>query len=100
MDALRRSGFTPEVAEEVPRIVTAINLVAAGQGVSLVPASMRALHTESVVYRKLVKGSLPPMPLTLVYRRNDPSVLVRNCIAVVREACGQNGDAAPPAQEK
>jgi DNA-binding transcriptional LysR family regulator len=92
MDALRRAGFAPEVAEEVPRIVTAINLVAAGQGISLVPASMRALHTESVVYRKLVAGPLPPMPLTLVYRRNDPSALVRNFIAVVREACRQSGD--------
>jgi DNA-binding transcriptional LysR family regulator len=92
MDALRRAGFAPEVAEEVPRIVTAINLVAAGQGISLVPASMRALHTESVVYRELVAGALPPMPLTLVYRRNDSSVLVRNFIAVVREACGQSGN--------
>ena len=65
--------FAPKVAEEVPRIITAINLVAAGQGISLVPASMRALHNESVVYRDLVKGSLPPMPLTLVFRRHDPS---------------------------
>jgi DNA-binding transcriptional LysR family regulator len=87
MEALRRAGFAPEVAEEVPRIITAINLVAAGQGISLVPASMRALHTESVVYRELVAGSLPPMPLNLVYRRHDPSVLVRNFIAVVCEAC-------------
>jgi DNA-binding transcriptional LysR family regulator len=87
MDALRRTGFAPKVAEEVPRIITAINLVAAGQGISLVPASMRALHTESVAYRELVKGSLPPMPLTLVYRRHDPPALVRNFVAVVREAC-------------
>jgi DNA-binding transcriptional LysR family regulator len=87
MDALRRAGFAPNVSEEVPRIITAINLVAAGQGISLVPASMRALHTESVVYRALAPGSLPPMPLTLVYRRHDPSALVRNFIAVVREAC-------------
>jgi DNA-binding transcriptional LysR family regulator len=93
MDALRRAGFAPAVAEEVPRIITAINLVAAGQGISLVPASMRALHGESVVYRRLVTGSLPPMPLTLVYRRNDPSALVRNFIAVMREACSQSGDA-------
>jgi DNA-binding transcriptional LysR family regulator len=92
MEALRRSGFTPEVAEEVPRIITAINLVAAGQGVSLVPASMRALHTDSVAYRELIAGSLPPMPLTLVFRRNDPSALVRNFIAVARAACGQSGD--------
>jgi DNA-binding transcriptional LysR family regulator len=91
MDALRGSGFAPDVAEEVPRIITAINLVAAGRGISLVPASMRALHTESVVYRALVKGALPPMPLTLVYRRHDPSALVRNFIAVARQACGQGG---------
>jgi DNA-binding transcriptional LysR family regulator len=95
MDALRRAGFAPEVAEEVPRIVTAINLVAAGQGISLVPASMRALHTESVAYRKLVEGSLPPMPLILVYRRHDPSALVRNFIAVAREACSQSDGQAP-----
>ncbi|CAN5490519.1 LysR family transcriptional regulator [soil metagenome] len=89
MDALRPAGFTPQVAEQVPRILTAINLVAAGQGISLVPASMRALHTESVVYRPLVKGSLPPMPLTLVYRRNDLSALVGNFIRAAQEACAE-----------
>jgi DNA-binding transcriptional LysR family regulator len=86
MDALRRAGFEPQVAEEVPRIITAINLVAAGQGISLVPESMRALHNGSVVYRKLIRGSLPPMPLTLVYRRDNPSALVRNFIEVARQA--------------
>jgi DNA-binding transcriptional LysR family regulator len=89
MDALRRAGFVAEVAEEVPRIITAINLVAAGRGLSLVPASMRVLHNDSVVYRKLVEGSLPPMPLTLVFRRHDPSALVRNFTAVVRAACAE-----------
>jgi DNA-binding transcriptional LysR family regulator len=84
MNALRRAGFEPQVAEQVPRIITAINLVAAGQGISLVPESMRALHHESVVYRKLVRGALPPMPLTLVYRRDNPSALVRNFIEVAR----------------
>lgn len=92
MDALVRAGFTHEVAEEVPRIITAINLVAAGQGIALVPESMRVLHNESVVYRKLVPGSLPPMPLTLVFRRNDPSALVRNFIAEARDACSRSSD--------
>ena len=86
MDALRRAGFEPHVAEEVPRIITAINLVAAGQGISLVPESMRALHNGSVVYRKLIRGTLPPMPLTLVYRRDNPSALVRNFVEVARQA--------------
>jgi DNA-binding transcriptional LysR family regulator len=84
MDALRRGGFEPQVTEQVPRIITAINLVAAGQGISLVPESMRALHNGSVVYRKLVAGALPPMPLTLVFRRDNPSALVRNFIDVAR----------------
>jgi DNA-binding transcriptional LysR family regulator len=85
MDALRRGGFEPRVTEQVPRIITAINLVAAGQGISLVPESMRALHNGSVVYRKLVAGALPPMPLTLVFRRDNPSALVRNFIDVARK---------------
>jgi DNA-binding transcriptional LysR family regulator len=86
MEALRSKGFTPLVVKEVPRILAAINLVAAGEGISLVPASMRVVHTESVVYRPLVAGSLPPMPLTLVYRRDDPPALVRNFIDVARQA--------------
>ena len=85
MDALRRGGFEPQVTEQVPRMITAINLVAAGQGISLVPESMRALHNGSVVYRKLVAGALPPMPLTLVFRRDNPSALVRNFIDVARK---------------
>ena len=84
-DALRRRGFEPRVIEQVPRMITAINLVAAGQGISLVPESMRALHNGSVVYRKLVAGALPPMPLTLVFRRDNPSALVRNFIDVARK---------------
>jgi DNA-binding transcriptional LysR family regulator len=86
VDALRRVGFEPRVVEQVSRMITAINLVAAGQGISLVPESMRALHNGSVVYRKLVAGSLPPMPLTLVFRRDNPSALVRNFIDVARKA--------------
>lgn len=86
MDALRLAGFEPEVTEQVPRMITAINMVAAGQGISLVPESMRALHNGSVVYRKLVAGALPPMPLTLVFRRDNPSALVRNFIDVARKA--------------
>jgi DNA-binding transcriptional LysR family regulator len=85
MAALRRGGFEPPVTEQVPRMITAINLVAAGQGISLVPESMRALHNGSVVYRKLVAGALPPMPLTLVFRRDNPSALVRNFIDVARK---------------
>jgi DNA-binding transcriptional LysR family regulator len=86
IDALRRSGFEPQVIEQVPRMITAINLVAAGQGISLVPESMRGLHNDSIVYRKVVANALPPIPLTLAFRRDNPSALVRNFIEVARKA--------------
>ncbi len=86
MDELRRANFEPQVAEQVPRIIAAINLVAAGQGITLVPESMRALHHGSVVYRPLLPDSLPPIPLTLVFRRDNASQLVRNFIDVALQA--------------
>lgn len=47
--ACRAAGFEPHVAFEVERISTNVSLVAAGEGVSVVPASMRDIHSESVV---------------------------------------------------
>jgi len=49
MAALGKLGFKPRVAGEVHRMMATINIVAAGGGISLVPASMQTLHREAVV---------------------------------------------------
>src|SRR5918999_234361 len=49
--ACRGAGFSPRVGQEAPRIVSTLNLVAAGLGVSLVPESLRRLQMDGVVYR-------------------------------------------------
>jgi DNA-binding transcriptional LysR family regulator len=85
MTGFAAAGIMPNVAEEVPRIIAAINLVAAGQGISLVPESMRVVHAEAVIYRRLMPRALPPMPLRLVYRSDDRTALVRNFIEIARE---------------
>ena len=71
-------GATPQIAGEVTRLIAAINLVAAGRGLSLVPATMQTLHPESVVYLPLDPNPFPPLPLTLAYRRDVRVALVRN----------------------
>ena len=47
-EACVQTGFTPRIAQQVVEVQAALNLVAAGLGVALVPASMAALHTNSV----------------------------------------------------
>ena len=54
----REAGFELTVTQEAPQIPSVVNLVAAGLGVSIVPASIAKLATEGVVYRP-IKG--PPL---------------------------------------
>mgnify|MGYP002040788591 FL=1 len=48
--ACSASGFSPRIAQEAPRMLSTLSLVAAGLGVSLVPASLRRVNIEGVVY--------------------------------------------------
>ncbi len=66
--ACEAQGFTPRVVDEVPRMVTAINLVAAGGGVTLVPASMQRYRQESVRYCHIADDAAFRAPLHLVTR--------------------------------
>ena len=66
--AFLEAGFMPRVAADVPRLLSAVTLVAAGKGITIVPETLRSLHRESVKYRELDTQSDFTVPLTLVYR--------------------------------
>jgi DNA-binding transcriptional LysR family regulator len=70
------------VTQDVHRMMASINIVAAGAGISFVPASMQALHQEAVVYRPLAPDTLPRLPLYLVHRSDQDLMLVKNFIKV------------------
>jgi len=73
------------VAQEAPRLPATLSLVAAGLGVSIVPASMRRLDGESIVHRALTGCPGLSAPLHLAMRRAvPPPVLAR-----FREIVGQ-----------
>ncbi len=84
LKACDRAGFTPTVAAEVANMITNVTLVAAGMGVSVVPASMRDTHRGSVVYRSLPKSARLFAPITLVHRRDDQNPATSRFAALAR----------------
>jgi DNA-binding transcriptional LysR family regulator len=65
---LERRGVAVRIHAEVDRMMTNINLVAAGAGLSVVPASMQGAHAHSVTYRPLPADAKLAAPITLVHR--------------------------------
>jgi DNA-binding transcriptional LysR family regulator len=83
IEACRRAGFTPKIAAEVDRMLTNISLVAAGVGISAVPASMKGFHAESVVYCRIRDGGASlGAPLTLLCREPESSPVVGHFLAL------------------
>ncbi|KAF1022142.1 MAG: HTH-type transcriptional regulator BenM [Pseudomonas sp.] len=87
--ACRNAGFEPTIAFEVERMLTNVSLVAAGEGISVVPASMRDVHRESVVYCRITDARPRLLaPITLVRRTFNPSAPLQNFIGLARELAG------------
>ena len=93
LNLARDAGFSPRFAQEAGEAMTIIGLVAAGLGVSVLPASYQRIRIDGVVYRTLLdqeavtavwlvqrKGAQTPMALAFV------ELLTRK--AAVRSALG------------
>ena len=80
----QRAGFSPRLGQEAPQIPSIVPLVAAGFGVSVVPESIRQIHTEGVTYLP-IEGEAPRAPISLAYRRDNHSAPVRNFVAVAKQ---------------
>lgn len=75
--ACHAAGFSPQVGQEAPRMPSTLSLVAAGLGVSVVPASMRRLNVEGVVLAPLAGNHGLTAPLLLATRRDRSAVTQR-----------------------
>ncbi len=67
-------------------MLSTLSLVAAGLGVTVVPASMSRLEAEGVAYRHLDPSAQLTAPLNLAYRRNEISAAVRRFVALVQRS--------------
>ena len=82
--ACHAAGFSPIVGQEAPRIVSTLNLVAAGLGIAIVPASLARMQMDGVIYRPLRSSGQPRAPLLLATRRGDTGAVVRRFLDVVK----------------
>ena len=91
MGTCRASGLSPSVANRnAPSQTTALGLVAAGVGVSLVWECMRNLGRSGVVYRPLA-GETPHLETALAWRPDDPSPVLASFLSLAREFATDTG---------
>jgi DNA-binding transcriptional LysR family regulator len=76
------ANLAPGHVTEVRELQIAMGLVAAGQGISIVPESVRGMHHRNVVYRKLDdKNAFSPILFSVRYMDRSPEL--ENLLAVV-----------------
>lgn len=80
----REAGFVPHREHEAPSTAVLLALVAAGLGVAVVPASVRALPLEGVVFRDLLDAG--SVELSLAYRTDDDNPVVDAVIEILEAA--------------
>jgi DNA-binding transcriptional LysR family regulator len=90
-DACAAHGFKPFVAHEVSETATLVSFVAAGLGVSLVPASVRNMTVQGAIYRPLADDPTR-VELAAAWRRDDDRPVLERALDVIRRTVG-----APPA---
>ena len=83
--ACRAAGFEPSIAAEVPHMLTNVNLVAVGAGISVVPASMSQIGLQDVRYCRL--RAAPPLtaPLTMAALSDNGDPILANLLAIARD---------------
>lgn len=81
------AGFVPRIATEVAQVYTALGLVSSGAGIAFVPASVRRVQVEQVVYRPLAEAA-PDVQVLLAWIEQQPSPLmaafIETALAVIQ----------------
>ena len=84
-DACAAHGFEPVAADEVAETATLVSFVAAGLGVSLVPASVTNMTVRGAVYRPL-SDDTARVELAAAWRRDDDRPVLARALDVIRGA--------------
>lgn len=80
------AGVSPTRVIYTNLIIGGINLVAAGMGIALVPASFQSIQVKGVAYRPLLTPP-PPVELLAVWRRDATSKLLHRFLGILSKPC-------------
>ncbi|KTC39454.1 LysR family transcriptional regulator [Pseudomonas sp. ABAC61] len=84
VSACRAQGFSPRIHQQAPQVSSAVNLVSAGMGVALVPASMQRMARPGLNFRQLALEQ-PRATLGLATLAQTPSAVVDGLLQCARE---------------
>lgn len=76
-------GLAPVIAFEVRDLQTALGLVGANAGVSLIPAAARRIARDDVVFREIAESGLD-VPIFLCHRKGDRTKLLESMKGLIR----------------
>lgn len=79
------AGFRPLLAQEVADSVTAVALVGAGLGVSIVPAAAASLQLPSVTFKQIARPKPVTVDLHCIYRADDISPVLHAFLQTIRD---------------
>lgn len=77
ISACLRAGFQPESVQQSPQISSAISMVAAGFGITIVPDSLRSIRLPGVSFHQIEDAALSS-DIALAWRRWDRSPAVHH----------------------
>jgi len=84
--ACQAAGFNPRIGHVITNNLARVHLVAAGLGIALVSVTMQRMNIDGVVFRRLKDAPQLKSPLSLVSRRAEVSVVVRNFLKLAKQA--------------
>ena len=90
------AGARPRSIAEVERMMTSLNLVAAGAGVTVVPASMQGAHPHAIAYRPFRRDVRLDAPLTLVCHEGELNRSATMFMALARSIAQRWKSSVPP----
>jgi DNA-binding transcriptional LysR family regulator len=80
--AFNQANLAPDHVTEVRELQIAMGLVAAGQGIAIVPESVQGMHHRNVIYRK-IEDKHAFSPILFSVRHMDRSPELQNMLAAV-----------------
>lgn len=79
-----QAGFSPNIVQEAPRLTSSLNLIAAGIGLSIVPASIQDFWNKQVIYKALEAKKPCIAPIYAICRAQGNSVRVEHFLSLLK----------------
>lgn len=94
VQACAASGFKPRVVGTTERVMSAINMVASGFGITVVPKTAETFRLPNIVYRDLHESEELAVPLNIAFHRHLTNSSRKRFLSVCESRCGIETDAA------